>query len=53
MNKAHEESLNGKIMDTVKGTGMKVNGSIATAFGCTFEGKISEDWVQGFIDYIP
>jgi len=29
-----------RVMDLVKGTGMRVNGSIATAFGCPFEGDL-------------
>jgi hydroxymethylglutaryl-CoA lyase len=30
-----------RVMDLVKGTGVRVNGSIATAFGCPFEGDLS------------
>lgn len=52
VNKTHEESLGEfkQIMDAVKGSGIKVNGSLATTFGCPFEGKISEDAVQHFVD---
>ncbi|WP_040978046.1 hydroxymethylglutaryl-CoA lyase [Oceanobacillus jeddahense] len=52
VNKTHEESLFEfqKIMDTVKSTKMKVNGTVATAFGCPFEGDISEDAVQQYVN---
>ena len=29
-----------RVMDLVKGTGLRVNGTIATAFGCPFEGDL-------------
>lgn len=53
VNRTNEDSLQGfqEIMEWVKGTGIKVNGSVATSFGCPFEGKVSEDDVQRFIDY--
>jgi hydroxymethylglutaryl-CoA lyase len=38
------------IMERVAGTGMLVNGSIATAFGCPFEGEQAEDRVLGLVD---
>lgn len=52
VNKTHEESLTEfkKMMEAVKETGIKVNGSVATAFGCPFEGDISEDAVLHFIN---
>lgn len=52
VNKTHEESLDEfkEIIAAVKGTGMLVNGSLATSFGCPFEGSISEDAVLGFIE---
>jgi hydroxymethylglutaryl-CoA lyase len=39
-----------RVMDLVKGTGLRVNGSIATAFGCPFEGDLPPDrvmWAAG------
>jgi hydroxymethylglutaryl-CoA lyase len=39
-----------RVMDLVKGTGIRVNGSIATAFGCPFEGDLPPDrvmWAAG------
>ena len=52
VNRTHEESLAGfnEIMNRVHGTGIKVNGSVATSFGCPFEGEICENVVQHFID---
>src|SRR5699024_9437190 len=52
VNRTNEESLNGfkEIMEHIKGTNIKVNGSVATSFGCPFEGEISEDTVQHYID---
>lgn len=52
VNKTNAQSLEEfkRIMDTVKGTSMLVNGSIATTFGCPFEGSISEDVVLNYID---
>ncbi|MEI3605639.1 hydroxymethylglutaryl-CoA lyase [Pseudogracilibacillus sp. SE30717A] len=52
VNRTHEESLAGfnEIMSRVHGTGIKVNGSVATSFGCPFEGEIAENAVQHFID---
>lgn len=38
-----------RVMDLVKGSGVRVNGSIATAFGCPFEGDQSVErvlWAQ-------
>ncbi|CAM4169990.1 hydroxymethylglutaryl-CoA lyase [Lacicoccus alkaliphilus] len=51
VNKTHEESLEGfsKIAAHIKGSGIKINGTVATAFGCPFEGAISEKAVMGFI----
>lgn len=47
-----EESLAafGDIVALVKGTGLSLNGTIATTFGCPFEGKIDEDRVMSFVD---
>ncbi|HLR70826.1 MAG TPA: hydroxymethylglutaryl-CoA lyase [Pseudogracilibacillus sp.] len=52
VNRTNEESLNGfkEIMEHIKGTNIKVNGSVATSFGFPFEGEISEDTVQHYID---
>ena len=39
-----------RVMDLVQGTGVRVNGSIATAFGCPFEGDLPADrvlWAAG------
>ncbi|SOC39429.1 hydroxymethylglutaryl-CoA lyase [Salinicoccus kekensis] len=51
VNKTHEESLEefAKIAEFVKGSGIKINGTVATAFGCPFEGAISEKAVMDFI----
>lgn len=51
VNKAHEESLEEfkKIGAHLQGSGMKINGTVATAFGCPFEGAISEKAVMDFI----
>ena len=35
-----------RVMDLVKGTGVRVNGSIATAFGCPFEGDLPAERVM-------
>ncbi len=52
VNRTHEESLDSfqEIMNQVDGTGIHVNGSVATSFGCPFEGEIAEDAVQHFIE---
>jgi hydroxymethylglutaryl-CoA lyase len=34
-----------RVMDLVKGTGLRVNGTIATAFGCPFEGDLPAERV--------
>jgi hydroxymethylglutaryl-CoA lyase len=39
-----------RVMDLVKGTGLRVNGTIATAFGCPFEGDLPPErvmWAAG------
>ena len=39
-----------RVMDLVKGTGLRVNGTIATAFGCPFEGDLPAErvmWAAG------
>jgi hydroxymethylglutaryl-CoA lyase len=39
-----------RVMDLVKGTGVRVNGTIATAFGCPFEGDLPPErvmWAAG------
>ncbi|MFB9128052.1 hydroxymethylglutaryl-CoA lyase [Paraburkholderia dipogonis] len=40
----------GDIVRHVKGSGVLLNGSVATTFGCPFEGKIDEDRVIGIVD---
>src|SRR5699024_4947202 len=39
-----------QIIHETKGTDMLVNGSIATSFGCPFEGSISENEILSIID---
>src|SRR5699024_9234320 len=52
VNQLHEQSLDGfrNIMKLIKGSAIKVNGSIATSFGCPFEGSISEELILRIID---
>jgi hydroxymethylglutaryl-CoA lyase len=40
----------GDIVRHVKDSGVLLNGSVATAFGCPFEGTIDEDRVVGIVD---
>ncbi|NYH15395.1 hydroxymethylglutaryl-CoA lyase [Paraburkholderia bryophila] len=40
----------GDIVQQVKGSGVSLNASVATAFGCPFEGKIDEDRVIAIVD---
>ncbi|CAB3702263.1 hydroxymethylglutaryl-CoA lyase [Paraburkholderia rhynchosiae] len=40
----------GDIVRHVKGSGVLLNASVATAFGCPFEGTIDEDRVIGIVD---
>jgi hydroxymethylglutaryl-CoA lyase len=40
----------GDIVRHVKGSGVLLNATVATAFGCPFEGKIDEDRVVGIVD---
>lgn len=40
----------GDIVRDVKDSGVLLNASVATAFGCPFEGKIGEDRVIGIVD---
>ena len=40
----------GDIVRHVKGAGVLLNASVATAFGCPFEGTIDEDRVVGIVD---
>lgn len=40
----------GDIVQHVKGSGVLLNASVATAFGCPFEGKIDEDRVISIVD---
>ncbi|MGM8365448.1 hydroxymethylglutaryl-CoA lyase [Virgibacillus sp. W0181] len=49
--KTTEQSLQEfkKVMDIVKSTDIKVNGSLATSFGCPFEGEISEKRLFHFL----
>jgi hydroxymethylglutaryl-CoA lyase len=39
-----------RIMELVKGTGVRANGTVATAFGCPFEGEQSIDRVLWAVD---
>src|SRR5690625_1871156 len=50
--RTHKESSHefGKIVDRRRGTGIRINGSIATSFGCPFEGAIPEGVVCRFVD---
>lgn len=52
VNKTHAQSLEEfkRIFETVQGSSMLVNGSIATTFGCPFEGSIDEEVVLNYID---
>lgn len=47
-----EQSLSGfgEIVSLVSGSSLSLNGSIATTFGCPFEGKIDEDRVLRIVD---
>lgn len=47
-----EQSLSafGDIVSLASGTSLSLNGSIATTFGCPFEGKIDEDRVLQLVD---
>ncbi|WP_110948695.1 hydroxymethylglutaryl-CoA lyase [Pseudomonas bohemica] len=47
-----EQSLSGfgEIVSLVSGSSLSLNGSIATTFGCPFEGKIDEDRVLQIVD---
>ncbi|MDB6141767.1 MAG: hydroxymethylglutaryl-CoA lyase [Pseudomonas sp.] len=47
-----EQSLKafGDIVDMARGTSLSLNASIATTFGCPFEGVISEDRVMQIVD---
>lgn len=51
VNKTNEESLIEfkKIINHIKDTGIKVNGSVATSFGCPFEGSIPDDVVVSYV----
>jgi hydroxymethylglutaryl-CoA lyase len=40
----------GDIVQHVKGSGVPLNASVATTFGCPFEGKIDEDRVISIVD---
>ncbi|OAJ53907.1 hydroxymethylglutaryl-CoA lyase [Paraburkholderia ginsengiterrae] len=40
----------GDIVRHVRGSGVLLNATVATAFGCPFEGKIDEDRVIGIVD---
>lgn len=52
VNRTHEASLEEfkGMMENVKGTEIAVNGSVATSFGCPFEGEIEEVAVLWFIE---
>jgi hydroxymethylglutaryl-CoA lyase len=47
-----EQSLAGfaEVVSLASGTGLSLNGSIATTFGCPFEGRIDEDRVLQIVD---
>jgi hydroxymethylglutaryl-CoA lyase len=40
----------GEIVAAVRGRPVSLNGSVATAFGCPFEGKVDEDRVLALVD---
>ena len=50
--RTNEDSMNTfqEIMKSVSNTKTTINGTLATAFGCPFEGEISEERVLSFID---
>jgi hydroxymethylglutaryl-CoA lyase len=52
VNRTTAESLAGfkDVMQVVAGSGIRVNGSISTAFGCPFEGDVSAERVLAFAD---
>ena len=52
MRMRREQSLAGfgEIVQAVQGQGVSLNASVATAFGCPFEGKIDEDDVMRIVD---
>src|SRR5699024_10843153 len=52
VNRTHEASLQEfkEILTRVEGSGIAVNGSIATSFGCPSEGDISEQSLLDFIE---
>ncbi|TFJ92205.1 hydroxymethylglutaryl-CoA lyase [Lentibacillus salicampi] len=42
-----------KVANHLSGTGIKINGSLATSFGCPFEGKVEDDRVLNLVeDYL-
>ena len=52
VNKTNNQSLEEfrSILNYTKGTNITVNGSIATSFGCPFEGKIDEKTVFSYVE---
>ena len=52
VNRTTEESLAGfrDVMGIVRGSGVTVNGSVSTSFGCPFEGAIPEARVLHFVE---
>ena len=52
VNRTTSQSLAGfaEVMQVVKGSRARVNGSISTAFGCPFEGDIAETRVLEFVE---
>jgi hydroxymethylglutaryl-CoA lyase len=50
--KTHEQSLAelGNIYSLIKGSSIKLNGSIATSFGCPYEGVVSEETLFSVIE---
>jgi hydroxymethylglutaryl-CoA lyase len=51
MRMSHQQSLEqfGRVMNLARGTAMKVNGCVATAFGCPFEGDQAADKVLDLV----
>jgi hydroxymethylglutaryl-CoA lyase len=51
--RTHQQSLQEckSVMDIVKGTGISVNGTLSTTFGCPFEGEIALDEVLRFVEH--
>jgi len=52
LNRTTAQSLDGfaEVMSVLEGSGVSVNGSISTAFGCPFEGAVAPARVLGFVE---